>query len=484
MENERPILRPGMNCWRIEQANRLAVIVDAEDYFRAVKEAVLAARHSVYLIGWDFDTRVEFERGEKTLDGPNSLGSFIRWIDKNRKGVRIHILKWNVGVLFELARGTTPLAMLGWITSRRINLRLDGAHPAGAAQHQKIVVVDDCLAFCGGIDITVDRWDTRVHRDDDERRARANGRGYGPWHDATTAVDGAAAQALGELARTRWRQAGGEVLEQPPRREPFWPTGIEPLFTDVSVAIARTVPPHADIQPTREIETLYLDAIRHATATIYCESQYFASRRIAEAMAARLREPGGPEIIVINPESADGYLESTVMDTARARLLKMVRDADFENRFRIFMPVTVGRQPIYVHAKVLIVDDRLLRVGSSNFNNRSLGFDVECDLAVEAPVGDRDMRNSIRALRNDLLAEHLGTTPVEVEEAVKSNAGSVVGAIEGMMNPEKSLVPYVPNEPNAVESAIEDTDLLDPEGSVGTGRRIYSSLRLKPIPMQ
>lgn len=482
--DEGHFLRPGSNCWRIARATRFAVIVDAQEYFRAVKEAMLAAQRAVYLIGWDFDTRVEFERGDKTLEGPNTLGAFIRWIDKNRTDLRIFILKWDVGMLFELARGTPPLAMLGWLTSRRINLRLDSAHPVGAAQHQKIVVVDDTLAFCGGIDITVDRWDTRLHRDKDERRARANGKQYDPWHDATTAVEGQAAQALGTLARMRWFDATGERIAPPERRDASWPTGIEPLFADVDVAIARTVPAHADIEAVQEIETLYLDAIARASSTIYCESQYFASRRIAEAMAARLREPDGPEIIVINPDSADGYLEAAVMDTARARLLKMISVADRHGRFRIFTPVTAARQPIYVHAKILIVDDSVLRVGSSNFNNRSLGFDVECDLAVAPSWDESDVRERILGFRNDLLAEHLGVTAADVDTAVKSNAGSLIRTIEGLLGPQKSLVPYLPDEPNAVESALDDMELLDPERPAARRKQLFSHLGFHPIPLR
>jgi phospholipase D1/2 len=483
-DDKRRILRPGDNCWRIARATRFAVIVDAEAYFRAVKEAILQARDAVYLIGWDFDTRVEFERGEKTLEGPNTLGAFIRWIDKNRSDLRMYILKWDLGMLFEVGRGTTPLAMLGWLTSNRINLRLDSAHPLGAAQHQKIVVIDDILAFCGGIDITVDRWDTPLHIDDDERRRRANGKRYGPWHDATAAVEGEAAQALGELARTRWFQATGERVAPPATRDGLWPTGIDPLFAGIEVGIARTVPSYGDIEAVGEIEALYLEAIARADTTIYCESQYFASRRIAEAMAARLREPNGPEIIVVNPESADGFLEAAAMDTARARLLKMIDDADSYDRFRILTPVTSGRQPIYVHAKIVIVDDRLLRVGSSNFNNRSLGFDVECDLAVEASAHDEKVRRSILDFRHDLLAEHLGATAFGVSRAVDANSGSVIRAIETLMNPGKSLVPYVPDEPNAVEAALDDSELLDPERFVGKGRRLSASLRLNPFPLR
>ncbi len=465
MASQSGILRPGRTCWRIEPAGRLALIVDAADYFKAVKEAILAARHSVYLIGWDFDTRIKFEPDGKTLEGPNKLGPFLRWIDRNRPGVEVHVLKWDLGIVLALGRGTTPIAVLDWMTSERIHFRLDSAHPPGAAHHQKVVVIDDRLAFCGGIDMTADRWDTREHRDRDPRRRRPSGWRYDPWHDAATLVDGDVARALGELARGRWERAGGKPLQPPPDCDPIWPASIRPDLTDVEVGIARTIPEYGDTKPAHEIEALHLDAIAAAERTIYCESQYFACRRIAEAMAKRLREADGPEIVVVNPRSADGWLEAATMDSARHRLLGLVRKADRHGRFRIYTPVTQKGAPIYVHAKVMVVDDRLLRVGSSNLNNRSMGFDSECDLIIEAVPRRRGapaLRKRITAMRDDLLAEHLGTTAKHFA-AKLGETGSLVATIEALRGSGRTLVPYESDAPGPIEDALAESDLVDPE---------------------
>jgi len=465
MSQSDEILQPGRNCWRIEHADRLALIVDADDYFKAVKAAILGATHSVYLIGWDFDTRIKFEPEGKTLDGPNKLGPFLRWIDKKRPDVKVYVLKWDVGAIQALGRGTTPLAVLNWLTSGRIHFKLDGAHPKAAAHHQKIVVVDDVLAFCGGIDMTADRWDTREHKDKDPRRRRPTGRRYGPWHDAATMVDGDVARALGELSRARWRWASGEELAPPKDCPAIWPGSIEADFRGIHVGIARTIPEYGDREEAREIEQLYLDAIASANRVIYCESQYFASRRIAEAMGARLREKDGPEIIVVNPETADGYLEPMAMDSARYRLLKLISDADAHDRFRIYTPVTSEGAPIYVHAKITIVDDRLLRVGSSNFNNRSMGFDTECDLVIEAVPGRKDVqqvRDRILARRDDLIAEHLQTSVDEIREQVASKGG-LIAAIDALRGTGRTLLVYEPDEPADFEEGLAENDLLDPE---------------------
>jgi len=250
------------------------------------------------------------------------------------------------------------------------------------------------------------------------------------------------------------------------------------------VAIARTAPLHEGTEPVREIEALYLDAIAAAGRTIYCESQYFASRRIAEAMTTRLRQGDGPEILIINPESADGFLEAVAMDSARARLLKLVAEADRHNRFRMYTPVTSRRRPIYVHAKILIVDDRFLKVGSSNLNNRSMGFDTECDLAIDSlsdPATASECRQLIVMVRDDLLAEHLGTDASVVRDAVRAQ-GSVIAGIESLItNDVKSLVPYRPRELNAGESQLAENDLLDPEGPPSLLRRGVARLRRRSV---
>ena len=473
------LLAPGRNCWRVERADHLALIVDAEDYFRVAKDAMLRARHTVYLIGWDFDTRIRFEPGGKTLDGPNRLGPFLRWLDRHRPGLRVHVLKWDVGAVLAIMRGMSPMFVMNWLTSDRMRFKLDGAHPPGAAQHQKIVVVDDVLAFCGGLDMTARRWDTRAHLDYDRRRI---GHRRDPWHDATTAVDGAVAKAIGEIARERWLAATGEALEPPPPLDPIWPGGLAPTFEKVDVAVARTMPTYEDRHEIREIERLYLDAIASARKSIYCETQYFASDKIAEAMGRRLQEPDGPEIVVINPKNAEGVLESQVMDTSRSRLLRQTAGLDRTDRFVICHPVTRRQRPIYVHAKILVVDDRLLRVGSSNLNNRSMGFDSECDIAVEAAAHEEGRRDTITAVRNDLLAEHLDCSSDDIERAIERADGSLVRAVRELgdaaaASGRRSLRPIEPAPNSVIDDFTSESGLLDPERPPMPFRRARAAMR-------
>src|SRR3954467_11358589 len=93
-------------------------------------------------------------------------------------------------VLYSLERELFPIVALGWLTPRRIRFCLDEDLPAGASHHQKIVVVDDAVAFCGGLDVTTRRWDTAEHRLDDARRVDPAGLPYRPFHDVQAVIDG------------------------------------------------------------------------------------------------------------------------------------------------------------------------------------------------------------------------------------------------------------------------------------------------------
>lgn len=460
------VLDPEWNCWRIERAERAAVVIDAADYFRIARQAMLNARYQIILIGWDFDTRIKLDRGRSLPGVPNSLGEFVHWLASEKVELDIHLLSWDMGAMKLLGRGSSLLTAARWAAHERIHLKFDSAHPAGGTHHQKIVVIDDAFAFCGGIDMTARRWDTREHLDGDRRRRQPNGKLHEAWHDVTTAMDGDAAKALGDLARERWERATGEHLPTPASSS-VWPKELEPQFRDIDVAVARTIPAREDEQEVREIEHLYLDLIASAKRSIYAENQYFASRVIAEAIVRRLGEPDGPEFVLVMPDTADGWLEEEVMGSARARLMKAIGEADKHGRFRIYTPVTAGGAPIYVHAKVMIVDGLVLRVGSSNWNNRSLGLDSECDVVIDGRApGNAMARDVISGIRNDLLAEHLAASLDEVEAAL-ADTGSMIATIEQLRGAGKTLVPFEPSELNKVEKVLADNELLDPENAGG-----------------
>ena len=455
--------------WRVETADRMTVVVDADDYFARAREALLLAKRRIMLIGWDFDARIALTSGELLPDEPRQVGEFLYWLVEREPQLELYLLRWDLGALKTIFRPSTLATVIKWMRHPRIHTKLDGKHPPGASHHQKLVSIDDSFAFCGGIDVTAQRWDTRAHCDDDPGRITPGGAPYQPWHDATVALSGPVAAALGELCRGRWHRTTGHRLKPVPLLpehdcNSLWPRTLPPQFTNVPVAIARTQATVDDDPPVHEIERLFLAQIASAKRWIYCESQYFASRRIAEAIARRLGEDDGPEIVILNPITANGWLEPIAMDNARARLMEALAKRDRFGRLRMYHPCTAAGHEIYVHAKITIVDDRQLRVGSANLNNRSMRLDTECDILLDATTcDDPTIPGTIAALRTNLIAEHLGVDPAQVAESI-AVTGSIIATIEALRGEGRTLRPYVQPEVNALAAWLADNEVLDPEG--------------------
>ncbi len=459
-------LQPGRNCWRVETADRLSVIIDGQAYFRALRETLLKAQRMVMMIGWDFDFEIEMLPGESDGDGlapdgfPNRIGLFLDAIVDRCPGLNIYLLKWSGGALIAPG-GILPALQVKLMSPDQIHLAFDGRHPLGACHHQKIVVIDDSLAFCGGIDMTDGRWDDRDHLDDNPLRCLKNGDDAQPWHDASTVFSGPAAAALSELARARWERAHDAAVEEDfsPGAD-LWPDSIDTVFRDIPLAIARTAPPEADKPGIHEIEDLYLDAIKGAKHCIYIESQYFCADSVTRAIARRLARPDCPEIVVINPHAAQGALEDQAMHVTRSRMIRQLQARDPHRRFRILYPVTESGQPIYVHAKIMIVDDVLLRIGSSNIDRRSMGFDTECDVAITAT--DDGTRRLIGHIRTTLLAEHLGLSQDRVVQEIERQGG-LLGALDTLCRPQgRSLRPLRPRRETWLGGILADTRFFDP----------------------
>jgi phosphatidylserine/phosphatidylglycerophosphate/cardiolipin synthase-like enzyme len=467
---ERALLKPSENCWRVERADEFAILIDADIYFSAARLAMKSAKRSIFLVGWDFNARVTLGHPDVQDDAPKEVGDFLLWLTKRNPDLEIRLLLWNPALLSSWLKAANVPYLLRWKLNRQITVKLDGRHPVGGSHHQKILVIDDSLAFCGGIDVTTDRWDTRAHLDDDPKRKRPDGTPYGPWHDASSYCIGPAARALGDLCRERWNLAGGEKLVAVEQHTDFPSVEGALAFGRVDLAISRTSPAYSGREQIAEIERLYVDMIMSARTLVYAESQYFASRAVAQAIAKRLVEPDGPEFVLINPVKADNWLGTLAMDSARARLRESLRRHDPHNRLRIYHPVTAGGKPIYVHSKLMIVDDELMRVGSSNFNNRSMRFDNECDVAFEA-LGAQALKDQLRHLRNDLLSEHLGVDPGTLRDTIERE-GSVIRAVEALRHPmrpgvsgsKRTLIAYETPDLADLTQWLADNEILDPEG--------------------
>lgn len=461
------ILREASNCWKIADARRVKFLVDGAAYFSALAGAIDQARESILILGWDFDSRVRLKYDAESPDLSPSIGDHLNFLAARRAGLHIHILIWDFAMIFALDREITPFFGPGWRRHPRVHFHMDGSHPVGASHHSKIVVIDDALAFVGGLDLAKGRWDTPEHRADDPRRTNFNGAALAPHHDVQVAVQGQAASALAELVRNRWWLATGRRLRPPSREADPWPSGLSPDLANVQVAIARTEPAYAGVKEVREIETLFRDAIAAARRWIYIENQYLSSAAVGEALEKRLRETDGPEIVIVISQASYGWLEGATMDVLRGRLVTRLRDADQHHRLRVCCPLLEGQAKscMSVHSKLLIVDDRLVRVGSANLSNRSMGFDTECDVAIEA--GERpEVQRAIARLRNTLLAEHLGATADEFAAALNQTR-SLIGAVKTLRGqPQRTLALVDCTVPEWLDQMIPQSALVDPEAPV------------------
>jgi phosphatidylserine/phosphatidylglycerophosphate/cardiolipin synthase-like enzyme len=458
--------------WRQEIAPRAAVLIDVADYYAAARAAMMKARRSIHFLNWEFESPTRLVPGEG-----GTIGDLLKVLAD--QGIDVRILCWKTALPVAATQDWFPLQDRRSFAGTAVKFVLDGGHPYGACHHQKAIVIDDSVAFCGGTDIGRDRWDTDRHLDDDPGRARPNGHGcFDARHEVMALVDGPAAAALGGLFRLRWRRATGEEVPAPePGRSDAWPDTVEADFTDVMAGISRTSAAWRGWPGEGENEALTLASIAAARRCIYIENQYFTSPVVAEALAQRLAEADGPEVVLIGTRRAPHWFDHMTMDRARGAFIHRLRRADRWGRFRVFSPATAKGRIIIVHAKLTIVDDDFVRVGSSNMNNRSTGFDTECDLSFR--LDSVANRAAAARLRTRLLAHWLGCAPATVEEAIMRD-GSVGAAIEALSG-ERRLARIEPKPLGPLASLIAAFHIGDPVGPADSFRLGLRRRRLAAV---
>ncbi|MBQ1541292.1 MAG: phospholipase [Caulobacteraceae bacterium] len=460
------LLQPGETCWRVERARRAAFLVDTQAYFNAALAAMSAARRSIVLLGWGFDARTRLAPdGREGPDDPDEIGHVLLRLSRARPELDIRVQIWRSAVPISATQVFFPHQARKWFKGSGVRFLLDAQVPFGGCHHQKVLVIDDQLAFCGGGDFMPDRWDTPAHLDSEPRRIMPDHEYHPPRHEVMMMVDGPAARALGELARERWTRA--EPKRPPPPAPPaeevgldLWPGFVRPDLTDVDVAVARTEPGWKGAREVFEIGALALRSFTAARQTIYLENQYFTSPVAAETLAARLEEPDGPEVVLISTEHSPSWFDRATMDHTRSVLIRRLQLADVFGRFRAYCPETPQGRAVIVHAKTSVIDDRIARVGSANLNNRSGGFDTECELGVELAERDEEGRAAIRRFRNRLAGHYMGRSPDEMDEAIVRHGG-LIGAIEAL-NTAGRLRPILPEPMGPLARFIAKYHLGDP----------------------
>ncbi|HEY1427524.1 MAG TPA: phospholipase, partial [Caulobacteraceae bacterium] len=312
------LLRAGETCWRTAPGGRVKFLVDGQAYFAAIAAAIAGARRSIHLLGWSFDPRAVLA---PELDPASGVGHALVEATRANPALDARLLVWRSALPISATQEFFPHRARAWFRGTQVRFELDDSVPLGACHHQKVVVVDDALAFVGSADFASDRWDTTAHLDQDPRR-RHGGSTFRPRHEVMAMADGPIAHAFGELFRARWRAALGE--ETPVAAPPaagdtaeLWPTGFDADLEGAALGLARTAPAWRGEPAVREIAGLTLEAIASARSLIYLENQYFTWPLGVEALAARLAEPDGPEVVLVCTGKSPSYFDRITMDRAR-----------------------------------------------------------------------------------------------------------------------------------------------------------------------
>jgi phospholipase D1/2 len=221
----------------------------------------------------------------------------------------------------------------------------------------------------------------------------------------------------------------------------------------VDVGIARTQPRYNGDGSVREAELLFLDSIDLAERAIYIENQFLSSALVADRLAQRLRGRPDLEVVIVAPRSHDSWVERHTMRNGRIRFWRRLKEAGGDRVRLVYPSVDQGGHATdtMIHSKIMVVDDRFLRVGSANLNNRSMGADTECDLAIEGKSVTE--RAAIVDMRNRLLGEHCGVSAGEVA-AFLDRHGSIVRAADDLSANGHRLRPIDDGEPD--DSGLSD----------------------------
>lgn len=415
------IIETGRNCFESSSVGRSGVYVDAEEYYTAFYRAASKARDYIAISGWQFDSEVALLRGQSAREahGQTRLLKFLDSLCAASPELRIYILAWDFSLIFMREREWMQEIVFNWSTSDRLFFRFDDRHAIGASQHQKFVIVDGAAAFLGGIDLCAGRWDDRCHRSINPDRVNPDGSTYNPYHDVQAFFTGKLVESLMEIFTERWRLCTGVELDLPrPRRGRYLPYGMGTPLRASEAALSRTLgKTFVQVrEPVKEIRALYVDAIRAARELVYIENQYFSSYAVYRALMDRMEDESAPklEVVLILPKKPNALVEEISVGLLQARILSVLRQtaARMGHRFGVYYSTSFdggGEEvPVYIHSKLMIVDDRFATVGSANTTNRSMGLDTEINISWEAAWSDLGLMRSIRKFRAGLLLEHIG----------------------------------------------------------------------------
>jgi phospholipase D1/2 len=473
----------GKAAWRLHDGSSAAILIDGCDYYRAFYQAASSARRSILLLGWQFDSDVLLLRGEDVPDGADPKDyTMLRFLDRlcrERPELEVRILAWDHSFVFALERELLQKVVFDVTTNERLQFRTDDTVPLGGSHHQKVAIIDGRIAFVGSQDLCQARWDDSAHCADNPLRTSRFGIAYKPYHEVQVCLTGLPVRSLVELFVDRWRDATGEELEPSSLVAAY---GASADRIDVSttlpmpaasVALSRTMPEIEGREGVREIQALLVRAIQNAERFIYMETQYLTSCAMRDALAARMADHSRPplDIVLVLPRKPEKLKEELTIGPPQAVMLETLANVARENGHALGMYNVVAPSPdsedvyVYIHAKLMIVDDRFMTIGSANFTNRSMTIDSELNVSWEAAPADRRLHAAIRRARVRLLLEHTGGA-ARVRELVSGRG--LVARLDALADTVGGRLRHHPiehEEPSVIARAVQDLacEYLDPE---------------------
>ena len=371
--------------------NRLDVHIDGAPAISELADAIDGARSFVWIAGFFFSADFRLRQ-----DNPETLRQLLARVAER---VEVRVLAWAGAPLplFHPDRSEVRESRDALVEGTAVRMALDDRERPLHCHHEKIAIVDGEVAYVGGIDLTTyagDRLDSAEHP----------ARGSLGWHDASVGIRGPAVADVAEHFRLRWTEVTGEELRQVTAPEPAG---------EVELQVVRTVPERIYRRlPRGEFSILdsYLRALRSARRLIYLENQFLWSPEVVSVLEEKLRNPPDDafRLVVVLPVKPNNGNDDT-----RGQLGVLVVADDSAGGDDRFLACTlfqrgIGAGPVYVHAKLGIVDDRWLTVGSANLNEHSMFNDTEMNVVTHDEA-------LARATRLKLWSEHLGRPAAELE---------------------------------------------------------------------
>jgi phosphatidylserine/phosphatidylglycerophosphate/cardiolipin synthase-like enzyme len=376
--------------------SQLEVLIDGGEALPRIAEALAGARSHVHIAGWHVTADFGLTRDAQASRLRDLLGDLA-------ERVEVRVLLWGGAPVpvFTPARSAVRRVREELTRGTRVRCALDSHERPMHCHHEKLVIVDGEVAFVGGIDLTSlggDRFDSSDHL----MHSRLG------WHDASSLVRGPAVADVAAHFAARWREVTDEEVEKAP---PPAPTG------DLELQVVRTVPEKIyEFLPRGDFRILeaYTRALRSARKFVYLESQFLWSAQVVEILANKLRDPPSEDfrVVVLLPAKPNNGA-----DTTRGQLGVL---AGADNGAARFLATTISARsgglsgPLYVHAKIGIVDDAWLTVGSANLNEHSFFNDTEMNIVTCDPTVARETRLRLWAEHLELSVEQVSGEPVRV----------------------------------------------------------------------